>query len=53
MNSWIDALQVLFYVRVVVRNCFALFWMVGCRYWFLDGTGILDVLPVQLFGRQF
>jgi hypothetical protein len=26
-------MQVLFYVGVVVRNCVALFWMDGFRYW--------------------
>jgi hypothetical protein len=41
-----------FYGGLVVRVYFALFWKVGCRYWGLDGTGILRVLPVQLFRRH-
>jgi len=35
-SSWIDVLQVLFDIGLVVRVCFASFWKTGCRFWW-DG----------------
>jgi hypothetical protein len=35
-----------------VLPCLLTFRKAGCRFWCLDGTRILNVLVVQLFGRH-
>jgi integral membrane sensor domain MASE1 len=50
--AWASCIDVLLDFFFFVHVYFASFWKVGCRYWCVDGTGMLYVFPVQLFARH-